>query len=115
CAHRARWAARSPPTVRRFPMVPSRSLAVVVLIVALLPITAHAWDRGSVQRFATLPAGTAHPEGIAVDRSGNVWVADFDVTKSAGPGDVLAFQTFIRSREPSWSSTSATRRSSRWI
>ena len=73
-------------------MVPSRSLAVVVLIVALLPITAHAWDRGSVQRFATLPAGTAHPEGIAVDRSGNVWVADFDVTKSAGPGDVLAFQ-----------------------
>jgi len=73
-------------------MTHSRALVVVVLLLALPPLTAHAWDRGSLQSFATLPAGTSHPEGIAVDRSGNVWVADFDVTKSSGPGDVLAFR-----------------------
>ena len=32
------------------------------------------WDRGKVERFATLPPGEAHPEGIAVDRDGNVYV-----------------------------------------
>ena len=65
---------------------------VTLLLLVTLPLTAHGWDRGDVDRFATLPAGTSHPEGIAVDRSGNVWVADFDVTKSSGPGDVLAFR-----------------------
>jgi sugar lactone lactonase YvrE len=38
-----------------------------------------------------LPPGTAHPEGITVDAQGNINVADFDVSKSAGPGNVVVF------------------------
>jgi sugar lactone lactonase YvrE len=68
-----------------------RLLVAVLLLVAASPLTAAGWDRGDVETFAVLPAGTAHPEGIAVDHAGNIWVANFDVTKSSGPGDVLAF------------------------
>jgi sugar lactone lactonase YvrE len=83
------------------------TVLVAILLLALLPVSASAWDRGSVQRFATLPTGTAHPEGLTVDRHGNVWVADFDVTKSAGPGDVLAFKPdgkLLRHLKPTGSS-----------
>jgi sugar lactone lactonase YvrE len=50
-----------------------------------------AWDRGQATRFATLPQGTAHPEGITVDEAGNVYVADFDVDRKAGPGQIVIF------------------------
>ena len=36
--------------------------------------------RGGVVRFATLPPGAGHPEGIAADRRGNIYVATFDFT-----------------------------------
>jgi len=72
-------------------MTCARLLAAVLLLVAL-PAAAPAWDRGDVDTFAVLPAGTAHPEGLTVDSAGNVWVADFDVTKASGPGDVIAFK-----------------------
>ena len=45
------------------------------------PMTLHAWDRGTVDRFATLPAGTGHPEGICTDNDGNVYVATVDVPR----------------------------------
>jgi sugar lactone lactonase YvrE len=64
--------------------------AALVLFV-LSSSSAHAWNRGSATRFATLPAGTAHPEGIAIDRAGNVYVADFDVSKASGPGQLVVF------------------------
>jgi DNA-binding beta-propeller fold protein YncE len=35
-------------------------------------------DRNPVRRFATLPAGPGHPEGIAADRAGNIYVATFE-------------------------------------
>ena len=41
--------------------------------------TAHA-DQGGVVRFATLPAGAGHPEGLAADQQGNIYVATFDFT-----------------------------------
>jgi DNA-binding beta-propeller fold protein YncE len=44
-------------------------------------MTLHAWDRGTVERFATLPAGTGHPEGICTDKDGNVYVATVDVPR----------------------------------
>jgi hypothetical protein len=47
---------------------------------ALLPIDAAAWDRGAVQRFATLPPGALNPEGIAVDGHGDVYVTGFNPT-----------------------------------
>src|ERR1700746_1204955 len=42
------------------------------------PIPLNAWDRGTVERFATLPTGTGHPEGICTDSAGNVYVATVD-------------------------------------
>ena len=56
----------------------------------VLSSQAAAWDRGKVERFATLPAGAANPEGIAVDKRGNVYVGTFAVT-GAPPGRLFVF------------------------
>ena len=45
------------------------------------PIAAQAWERGTVERFAALPAGEAYPEGICVDREGNVYVVTVGANK----------------------------------
>ena len=66
----------------------------IALLLALLtaPLTTHAWERGKVERFATLPEGEAHPEGIAVDREGNVYVTTVAVNKpSTSEGTLLVF------------------------
>jgi sugar lactone lactonase YvrE len=72
-----------------------RLVKLLVALVALtaLPTAAWAWIRTPATTFATLPAGAAHPEGIAVDRAGNVYVSTFDVTKSGGPGSVLVYSS----------------------
>ncbi len=67
------------------------TMVVSAMFLVALPLTAHAWDRGEVQRFATLPAGQAHPEGLTVDRDGNVYVTTFDVSKTSGPGQLFVF------------------------
>jgi hypothetical protein len=59
----------------------------LVACLLLVPLHAIAWDRGHVERFATLPAGAANPEGIAVDRHGDVYVTGFNPT-GAGVGKV---------------------------
>jgi sugar lactone lactonase YvrE len=41
-------------------------------------------DEGGVVRFATLPAGPGHPEGIAADAAGNIYAATFQFP---APGD----------------------------
>jgi sugar lactone lactonase YvrE len=70
----------------------TRILLVAALVLsALSSPPARAWNRGEATRFATLPPGTGHPEGITVDAEGNVYVADFDVSKSSGPGQVVVF------------------------
>jgi hypothetical protein len=33
----------------------------------LFQLPAYAWDRSQVTTFATLPKGSAHPEGITTD------------------------------------------------
>ena len=45
---------------------------LTLLVLLAIPIAVPAFERGTVERFATLPAGEAHPEGITVDRDGNV-------------------------------------------
>jgi len=47
----------------------------LLLFVGIL--ATHA-DEGGVVRFATLPPGPGHPEGIAADAKGNIYVATFD-------------------------------------
>ena len=56
----------------------SRARLFLLACLTLLPLCASAWDRGRVERFATLPAGAAHPEGITVDRHGDIYATPFD-------------------------------------
>jgi sugar lactone lactonase YvrE len=73
-------------------MSPLRWLRLILLFcVGLSPFAASAWERGDVERFATLPAGSAAPEGIAADKSGNIYVATFAVPPTANPGQVIVF------------------------
>src|SRR4051812_42381265 len=60
------------------------SLLVAAALLLAVPLSARAFDRGQVQTFATLPAGASGPEGMDVDRQGNVYVATFGFT-AAGP------------------------------
>jgi DNA-binding beta-propeller fold protein YncE len=49
----------------------------------LIPPQAAAWDRGKVERFATLPDGVRFPEGITANpANGDIFVATFDVPSS---------------------------------
>src|ERR1700730_16559398 len=67
-----------------------RILTVLALLVT--PIAVQAWERGKVERFATLPAGEAHPEGICVDHEGNVYVVTVAANKpETSPGTLIVF------------------------
>ena len=58
-----------------------RVLAVLLPLFALFTFGAPApsmADADGVVRFATLPAGPGHPEGIAADSAGRIFVATFD-------------------------------------
>lgn len=68
--------------------------SVVVFFAALcatLAAPAFAWNRLQATQFATLPPGTAHPEGITVDARGNFYVADFDVSGNTSVGTIVVF------------------------
>jgi len=66
-------------------------IALALLGIALLPLEAAAWDRGEVDRFASLPRGAPNPEGITVDRHGDLYVSGFAPTNPTGPGKVFVF------------------------
>ena len=68
-----------------------RTIVAAVLLLVAPGTPAQAWERGHVETFATLPAGTHNPEGITADRHGHIYVTTFDVTKAGGPGDLLVF------------------------
>jgi len=77
---------------RRNHMKQSRWCSVVVtLVAALVPLAASAWDRGDVERFATLPAGNHNPEGITADKHGNIYVTTFDAGRAEGVGRLFVF------------------------
>src|SRR3984893_7552526 len=89
---RAAVAARAHIDLKEALMAVRRFIQFVICIVlAGMTMQANAWIRSPAVNFAVLPAGTAHPEGITVDAQGNIYVADFDVSKSAGPGNVVVF------------------------
>jgi len=68
-----------------------RHLASAIVFAALLPLTALAWDRGEVERFATLPADAHNPEGITADKHGRIYVTTFDLTRGGNPGQLFVF------------------------
>jgi sugar lactone lactonase YvrE len=72
--------------------MPVLPLAVALFAcLVLLPLDAAAWDRGFVERFATLPSGALNPEGIAVDRrNGDVYVTGFNPL-GAPPAQIYVF------------------------
>jgi len=74
-------------------------ITLFLLASFLVAFNAGAWDRGKVERFATLPAGALNPEGIAIEpRSGDVYVTGFNPT-GAGAGQIYVFDDdgrFIR-------------------
>jgi sugar lactone lactonase YvrE len=67
-----------------------RTKSLLLACFFLLAFDAAAWERGRVERFARLPAGAPNPEGIAVDRNGDVYVTGFNPLQP-GPGKIFVF------------------------
>jgi sugar lactone lactonase YvrE len=67
------------------------NLTFAFIFATLLPFTALAWDRGEVERFATLPAGNHNPEGITADKHGNIYVTTFDTGRGSEEGRMFVF------------------------
>ena len=67
------------------------TIALCAVLLASFAPFAAAWNRSPATQFATLPAGTAHPEGIAADARGNLYVANFDVSGNTTVGTVVVF------------------------
>ena len=65
------------------------AIALCTVLVASFTSPATAWNRSPATQFATLPAGTAHPEGITVDAGGNLYVANGQVFVYAPDGKLL--------------------------
>jgi SMP-30/Gluconolactonase/LRE-like region len=64
----------------------SRKTLFLLASLLVVAFEAAAWDRGKVERFATLPAGALNPEGIAVEpRSGDVYVTGFNPAGTGKP------------------------------
>ncbi|WP_233446765.1 SMP-30/gluconolactonase/LRE family protein [Paraburkholderia terrae] len=65
---------------------------LTLLVLLTTPLAAKAWERGKVETFATLPTGEAHPEGITMDREGNVYVVTVAANKpKTSEGTLIVF------------------------
>src|SRR3989441_1336790 len=69
----------------------SRAALFLLACFALIPLDAAAWDRGRVERFASLPEGSPNPEGITTDHNGDVYVPGFAPTATSGLGQLFVF------------------------
>lgn len=74
-------------------MTTNRAKTILTLLALLAaPVAVQAWERGKVERFATLPPGEAHPEGICTDGEGNVYVVTVAANKPEGSeGTLIVF------------------------
>jgi len=71
-----------------------RSLGLLFVVLLAPTPKAWAWDRGQVEIFAVLPAGSSGPEGIEVGPDGKVYVTTFGFTSSgaaSGEGQLFVF------------------------
>jgi len=73
------------------PMTLFRSLAMLVCVFSFLRLPADAWDRSQATTFATLPQGSAHPEGITTDSKGNFYVVTWDYERPGKLGHLIVF------------------------
>jgi sugar lactone lactonase YvrE len=65
---------------------------MVLTCFLLCALNAAAWDRGDVETFATLPPGSANPEGLTADNKGNFYTASFAPAAPAGTlGQLFVF------------------------
>ncbi len=74
-------------------------IATLIFVFALFQMPAHAWGRSHVIPFATLPQGSAHPEGITADSKGNFYVVSWDYDHPGQLGHLIVFSPegkFIR-------------------
>jgi sugar lactone lactonase YvrE len=67
------------------------ALALCAMLLGSFALPAAAWNRSPATQFATLPPGTAHPEGITADARGNLYVANFDVSGNTTVGTIVVF------------------------
>jgi sugar lactone lactonase YvrE len=67
------------------------SIAKLVCVFLLLQVPADAWDRSHATTFATLPPGSAHPEGITTDSKGNFYVVTWDYDHPDHLGHLIVF------------------------
>src|ERR1043165_5807190 len=75
-------------------VVARASVFVLVLALFAAATPAKSWDRGSVEMFATLPAGATGPEGLTVGADGKVYVTTFGFNAQGaqpGPGKLYVF------------------------
>jgi DNA-binding beta-propeller fold protein YncE len=73
-------------------MTIAKTFLTLLLAALATPMTVHAWERGTVERFATLPPGEAHPEGICTDAQGNVYVVTVAANKpETSKGTLIVF------------------------
>ena len=70
----------------------NKTIFCALLIFALVPFQAQAWKRSPATTFAVLPQGATNPEGIAVDKQGNVYVTAFGLG-SKEAGQVIVFNS----------------------
>jgi len=75
---------------------PRAPAMICICLLALIGFVtaAHAWDRGDVDVFATLPAGATGPEGLTVGADGKVYVTTFGFNAQGaqpGPGKLYVF------------------------
>jgi sugar lactone lactonase YvrE len=67
------------------------SIATLICVFVLFKLPAYAWDRSTSTTFATLPQGSAHPEGITTDSKGNFYVTTWDYDHPGQLGHLFVF------------------------